>query len=70
MAEVSIGTLLIDVLVDHGFVTSRGEFRRLIESKSIEQMESKSIVSATDIALKESGTYRIGKKRFIKIVVT
>jgi tyrosyl-tRNA synthetase len=70
VAEVSSGTLLIDVLVDHGLVTSRGEFRRLIDSKSIEQMESKSIVSATDTVLKESGTYRIGKKRFIKIIVS
>jgi tyrosyl-tRNA synthetase len=68
--EVSKGTPLIDVLVDQGLITSKGEFRRLIESGAVEHMEPGNPVSTIDFAITESGTYRIGKKRFIKIIIS
>ncbi len=66
--EVTEGTLLVEICLHHGLVSSKGEFTRLVESKSIEHMDSEKIVDdKNSIAL--TGTYRIGKKRFIKIKV-
>lgn len=66
--EVKEETLLVEICLHHGLVSSKGEFTRLVESKSIEHMDSEKIVDdKNSIAL--TGTYRIGKKRFIKIKV-
>lgn len=66
--EVTEGTVLVEICLHHGLVSSKGEFTRLVESKSIEHMDSEKIVDdKNSIAL--TGTYRIGKKRFIKIKV-
>lgn len=66
--EVKEETLLVEICLHHGLVSSKGEFTRLVESKSIEHMDNEKIVDdKNSIAL--TGTYRIGKKRFIKIKV-
>ncbi|MEI6400418.1 MAG: tyrosine--tRNA ligase [bacterium] len=66
--EVAGETQLVEICLHHGLVSSKGEFARLIESKSIEHMDSEKIVDDKN-AIAQSGTYRIGKKRFIKIKV-
>lgn len=60
------GKTLMDVVVNSGLVSSKTEYRRLIDAGAIEHMEdARGIKDDTEIA--NIGTYRIGKKRFIRI---
>lgn len=61
------GKELVEVLLEKGFISSKGDWRRLIESGSITTKEGETI---TDIKEKiKNVTLRIGKKRFVKIVI-
>jgi tyrosyl-tRNA synthetase len=58
--------LLVDVLLKNKIVSSKTEFRRLVDEGAITNLETKEKIKDYNIfAL--PGTYRIGKKRFIKI---
>lgn len=67
MPEVKVkkGTRLADVLTEQGIVPSKSELRRLIEQGGIKKDD----VAVTSIdALAEPGIYKVGKRRFLKIV--
>lgn len=59
---------LIDIFVENKIVSSKGDFRRLIEEGAITNLSN-------DIKIQEpnskvaNGVYRIGKKRFCRIVI-
>lgn len=58
--------LLVDTFLINKIVSSRGEFRRLVDGGAITNLDlDKKITSHTGVS--ESGVYRIGKKRFCKI---
>lgn len=59
---------LMDFLVSQKIVSSKSDFRRLIDSGSITKMETKEKIE-DPFWIVADGVYRIGKKRFIKIVV-
>lgn len=64
--EVKPEELLIDTLVNNEIISSRTEFRRLVEGGAITNMDTNGKV--TDVNVKtEVGVYKIGKKRFVKI---
>lgn len=70
--EVSVaqGTRLVDILVAQGVVASKSEFARLILENAVtkvDQVDSAKIIDGSAPAL--DGTYKIGKRRFIKIKV-
>jgi tyrosyl-tRNA synthetase len=57
---------IIEILIASGLVSSKSEFIRLIDSGAVEHMEDKQKI--TDIkSIATPGTYRIGKKRFLRI---
>lgn len=58
--------LLINILLQNKIVSSKTEFRRLIDEGAITNMETKEKINNYDFKAQE-GTYRIGKKRFIRI---
>jgi len=58
---------LVDVLLRANLITSKSEFRRLAMQEGIHSLDKKISITNPDI-LVESGVYRIGKRRFIKIV--
>ncbi len=58
----------MDFLVSQKIVSSKSDFRRLIDSGSITKMETKEKIE-DPFWIVADGVYRIGKKRFIKIVV-
>lgn len=66
-AKVESGELLVDILIRKEIVSSKTDFRRLVEAGAVRNLDTDSLVDATD-ALANSGTYRIGKKRFLKII--
>lgn len=60
-------TLLADVLLKKNFIASKGEFARLVKENAITNLIDNKKV--TDIKyVSEKAVYKIGKKRFIKIV--
>lgn len=68
---VKIKMPLVDLLVEHGFVASKSEFRRLVEEGAITfsgKIEEKKIIDPACL-VEESGALRIGKKRFLHIEV-
>ncbi len=58
---------LANVLVEAGIVTSKTDWRRLVGEKAVTDVE-KGTVTDTKV-LCYSGTFKIGKKRFVKIKV-
>jgi tyrosyl-tRNA synthetase len=61
--------LLVDILLSKGFVSSKSDFKRLVDEHAITNLDTNEKVSSySDIA--RSGVYRIGKKRFCKIQVS
>jgi tyrosyl-tRNA synthetase len=57
---------IVEVAMESGLVSSKSEFIRLLDSSAVEHMEDKQKI--TDIkAIATPGTYRIGKKRFLRI---
>lgn len=61
------GDLFVDILLENKIISSKGDFRRLAEEGAITNMEKNEKIK--DIKyISEKGTYKIGKKRFIRIV--
>ena len=58
---------LIDVLVENKILSSRGEFRRLVEGGGLKKSDGTQIKDPN--VLVENETYKIGKKVFVKIVL-
>lgn len=60
--------LLIDVLLNNEVVSSKGDFRRLVDEKAITNIETNEKVLSHNETVK-NGVYRIGKKRFCRIII-
>jgi len=60
--------LLVDVLLKNGIIASKSEFRRLVDSGAVTNMGNNKKITNTGEFI-ESGVYKIGKKRFCKIVI-
>ena len=59
--------LLVEVLVRAGIVSSKTDFRRLVEEGAVKRLDPEEKV--TDLkALAVAGVYKIGKRRFVKII--
>jgi tyrosyl-tRNA synthetase len=62
---------LAEILIKEGIVSSKTEFRRLVEEGAIKfkgTLEEKRIIDPGALT-SESGALRIGKKRFLKIEI-
>ena len=62
--DVELGSLL----VEKGVVTSKTDWRRLIDEGAVNDMEKGEIKDPK--ALAYNGTFKIGKKRFVRVVVS
>lgn len=65
--KAKIGEKLVDVLLREKVVSSRGDFRRLVDGKAISYSDANDTVSDYDQKIERTGTLRVGKKRFITI---
>lgn len=66
--EVVSGTALVDVLIKHSVVKSKTEFRRLVTEGAVGEVGGETIAVAEYVVTKNL-TLKIGKKRFLKVVV-
>jgi tyrosyl-tRNA synthetase len=57
---------LIDVFLDKKIVSSKSEYRRLVSEGAVTNMGADIKVTDPD-SLVSNGTYRVGKRRFVKI---
>lgn len=67
--KVNKNELLVDVFLKNGIVFSKSEFRRLVESGAVTNMDNNKKATTTGEVV-ESGVYKIGKKRFCKIIIS
>ncbi len=69
MEEIYIknGKSLMDGLVETKVLSSKGEFRRLIEEKAVTDLDSDKKIIDVNFVPKSGMRFKIGKKRFIKI---
>jgi len=67
--KVNSGYRLDETLIENKIISSKNEWRRLIEQKGITVVESGEKVTDLNYLIKETQTFRVGKKRFIKSVV-
>ena len=58
---------LASVLVEAGIVTSKTDWRRLVEEKAVTSIEKGTVTDSKVLCY--NGTFKIGKKRFVRIVV-
>ncbi len=63
------GVKLFEVLLDFGIISSKGEFRRLIKNNSIKSTSLNKIVEDMDYSVKESESFKIGKRRFLRVEI-
>ncbi len=67
--RVFSGARLVDVLSETDLVCSRNDFRRLIKEGAVRDVDSGEKVQKEDYSLEKTATFKIGKRRFLKIVV-
>jgi len=61
------GDRLDEILIEEKLITSKNEWRRLVEQKSLTIIETGERIIDQNYLIEKTNTYRIGKKRFIKI---
>ena len=65
--KVNKDDLFVDILLKNKIISSKGDFRRLADEGAITNLElNEKIKDIKYLAI--PGTYKIGKKRFIKII--
>ncbi len=62
------GDLLGEFLVQSGVLPSKSEWRRLVASNSIHDLDSKEHITDPNLLIDKDLTLKIGKKRFAKII--
>ncbi len=65
--SVDADSILVDIMVANKIVSSKSDWRRLVEQGGVSVMDSGEKISDFNYKIKEPATYRIGKRRFIKI---
>lgn len=70
MAEVKIhkGEKLMDALVREKVISSKSDFRRLVDEKAVTNLDTDEKLEDVNLIAESGMRFRIGKKRFVKIV--
>jgi tyrosyl-tRNA synthetase len=63
------GDFLRNILMKAKVVASHSDFRRLIDGGAVTDMENGEKVSDYDFAVHKTTTYKVGKRRFVKVLV-
>ena len=63
------GEFLGEFLVENKILSSKSEWRRMVLSKAIHDLEKDNNITDANLKITEDLTLKIGKKRFLKITV-
>lgn len=66
---VDRGKELCDIALSLGLVASKTEWRRLVDQRAIENMDTGETIHNHNFKIEQGGIFKIGKKRFVKIAV-
>ncbi len=71
MEEIKCGAgeMLSEVLVQNKILESKGEWRRLVEQNAIHDLENDTRITDVNYKVEKNLTLKIGKKRFLKVIV-
>lgn len=67
--KVSTGEVLSEILVKNKILSSKGEWRRLVLENAIHDLLKKENITDVNLKVSENLTLKIGKKRFVKIIL-
>jgi tyrosyl-tRNA synthetase len=67
--NASAGEMLSEVLVKHKILTSKGEWRRLVLENAIHDLDKNENITDVNLKASKNLTLKIGKKRFVKIII-
>ena len=67
--KTNTGELLSEILVKNKILISKGEWRRLVLEKAIHDLAKNQNITDVNLKISENLTLKIGKKRFVKILV-
>jgi tyrosyl-tRNA synthetase len=60
-------TTLMDILVEAKILSSKGDFRRLVEEGAITNLDASEKITDVNFVPKSGMKFKIGKRRFVKI---
>ena len=64
------GSKLVDILVDENIVSSKSDWRRLVEKGAVKNTESGDVVEDANAVLEDALILKIGKHRFVRIEIS
>lgn len=67
--SVEKGALMADVLISNKVIASKSEWRRLIDGKGVHNAETDETITDQFAKIEKAITLKIGKRRFLKIVI-
>ncbi|MBU0998813.1 tyrosine--tRNA ligase [Patescibacteria group bacterium] len=67
--KVKVGELLSEVLVKNKILSSKSEWRRLVLEKAVHDLIKKENISDVNLKISKNLTLKIGKKRFVKVLI-
>lgn len=67
--EVPHGSYIRDTLVKKGIVSSNSDWRRLVDNKAVSYVGTEELINDIYIKAEKDIVLRIGKKRFVKLIV-
>jgi len=68
-AVAANGELLSEVSLKAGLIKSKGEFRRLVSENAVSNQETGEKVTDQNYKIVSTAIYKIGKRRFLKVIV-
>lgn len=68
--KVRGGEMLVDVLISKNILDSKSEWRRLVEQNAIHDLENDTRITDVNFKVEKNIILKIGKKKFIKIIVS
>ncbi len=67
--KVKTGEMLSEILVKNKILSSKGEWRRLVLENAVHDLLNDKNITDVNLKISENLTLKIGKKRFVKIVI-
>lgn len=67
--DADIDTNLVDTLIKEKIITSKSEWRRLVEAGAIHDLDQDESIKDVNYKILKNITLKVGKKRFLKILV-
>jgi tyrosyl-tRNA synthetase len=67
--EVMKGALLLDTVLKEGIVSSKSDWHRLVSGGAVSNLATNEKVSDPGYRILASATFRIGKKRFVRVLL-